>query len=387
MSPSTPKPRYSADPTHAWGILTPRFWHGMRLGTWLSLLATRQCRLTPRSMITAASITPVSGFNSIAAAWQNFRFGRQVHRQVLAEPPLFVLGHWRSGTTLLHELLITDPEHTYPNTYECMLPHCHLVTQKWLAPLTSWLLPSKRPMDNVEAGWDKPQEDEFALCNLGLPSPYLCWAFPHNGPVHSEYLDLREVPKRDRRRWQALLKLFVKSIAVSRNRRIILKSPPHTARVKWLLEIFPRAKFVHISRDPFKLFPSTIRLWKSLSDVQGLQPDLPEYDWMEGEVLQNLQVMYKAYQEDRELIPEGNLCEIRYEDLTANPHQEIQRMYEQLDLGNYDRVKPGVDRYIERTGDYQTNRYQIPPEIEAKVRDNWGIYFDMFGYGESGSDS
>ena len=383
MSSKKPKPRYSADPTHAWGFLTPRFWHGMRLGTWLSLLATRQCRLTPRSMITAASITPTAAFNSLFATWQNFRYGRQIHRQVLAEPPLFVLGHWRSGTTLLHELLITDPEHTYPNTFECMLPHCHLVTQKWMAPLTSWLLPDKRPMDNVEAGWDKPQEDEFALCNLGLPSPYLCWAFPHNGPVHSEYLDLHEVPKRARRRWQALLKLFVKSIAVSRNRRVILKSPPHTARVKWLLEVFPRAKFVHISRDPYKLFPSTMRLWKSLSDVQGLQPDLPEYDWMEGEVLNNLNVMYEAYREDRELIPEGNLCEIRYEDLVADPRGEIARMYDQLSLGNYSRIEPGVDRYIERTGDYKTNRYQIPPEIEAKVRDRWGIYFDLFGYGNS----
>ncbi|MCO6045558.1 sulfotransferase [Aeoliella sp. ICT_H6.2] len=380
------KPRYSADPTHSYGFLTPRFWHGMGLGTWLSLLATRQCRLSPRSMLTAASITPVSAFNSMMGVWSNFRYGRRIHRQVLAEPPLFVLGHWRSGTTLLHELLITDPEHTYPNTYECMSPLHHLATQRYATPLTSWLLPSKRPMDNIEAGWDKPQEDEFALCNLGLPSPYLCWAFPRNGPVHSEYLDLRQVPKRSRRRWQALLKLFVKSIAVARNKRIVLKSPPHTARVRWLLEVFPNAKFVHISRDPLKLFPSTLRLWKSLADVQGLQPNLPEYEWMEEEVLKNLVVMYQAYREDRELIPEGNLCELRYENLVADPKAEISRMYDELSLGDYARIEPGVDSYIERTRDYQTNRFELPADVKARVRDRWGIYFDMFEYGEVGSE-
>ncbi|WP_442484881.1 sulfotransferase family protein [Aeoliella sp. SH292] len=374
------KPRYSADPTHNYGLLTPRFWHGMGLGTWLSLLATRQCRLTPRSMLTAATITPVAAFNSIFAMWQNARYGRTIHRQVLAEPPLFVLGHWRSGTTLLHELLITDPEHTFPTTFECMVPIHHLVTQGWMAPTTSWLLPKKRPMDNIEAGWDKPQEDEFALCNLGLPSPYLCWAFPQNGPVHSEYLDLRQVPKRARRRWQALLKLFVKSVAVSRNRRIILKSPPHTARVQYLLDVFPNAKFVHIARDPLTLFPSTMRLWKSLADVQGLQPDLPEYAWMEEEVLKNLVVMYEAYREDRELIPSGNLCELRYEDLITNPQAEISRMYSELDLGDYARIEPGVNKYMEQTRDYKTNRYSLPPEIEAKVRERWGVYFEMFGY-------
>lgn len=381
-----PTPQYSSNETNHWGFLAPRFWHGMGLGTWLSLLATRQCRLTPRSMLTAATITPTSAFNSVAGMYQNFRYGRQIHRQVLVEPPLFVLGHWRSGTTLLHELLITDPEHTFPNTFECLLPLHHLATQRWMAPLTSWLLPDKRPMDNVEAGWDRPQEDEFALCNLGLPSPYLCWAFPHNGPVHSEYLDLRHVPKRQRRRWQARLKLFVKSIAVSRNKRIVLKSPPHTARIRYLLDIFPDAKFVHISRDPLKLYPSTVRLWKSLADVQGLQPDLPRYDWLEEEVLGNLVTMYRAYGEDRELIPAGNLCEIRYESLVADPRTEIARMYDELSLGDYARIEPGVGRYLEKTADYKTNRFQLPAEIERRVRDRWGLYFEMFDYGEVGSE-
>ncbi len=380
MARPVDKPPYSETPTHSYGLLAPRFWHGMRLGTWLSLLATRQCRLTPRSMFTAATITPVSAFNSVCSAWQNAWCGRRIRRQVLAAPPLFVLGHWRSGTTLLHELLIRDPEHTYPSTYECFVPHHFLVTQKWFAPLTAWLLPKKRPMDNVVTGWERPQEDEFALCNLGMPTPYLCWAFPHNGPVHSEYLTLRDVPKRARRRWQATLKFFVKSVAVNRNRRLILKSPPHTARVRSLLEVFPDAKFVHISRHPFTLFPSTIRLWKSLCDVQGLQPDLPEYDWLEEEVFTNLEKMYAAYDEDRQLVPAGNLCEVKYEDLVADPRRVLQQVYSELDLGDFGRMEEELNRYLAETRDYKTNRYSLPPDVEVKVRERWGKYFEVCGY-------
>ncbi len=387
MPPSiSNNPRYSTDPTHPWGSLTPRFWHGMRLGTWLSLLATRKGRLTPRSMLTAATITPASAFNSAASGWQSLRHGRRIDSQPLTEPPLFVLGHWRSGTTLLHELLIRDPEHTFPNTYECLLPHHHLVTQKWMAPLTSWLLPKMRPMDNVAVGWNRPQEDEFALCNLGLPSPYLCWAFPHNGPVHSEYLNLREVPKQARRHWQSSLKRFVKSIAVARDRRLVLKSPPHTARIRWLLEIFPDAKFVHIARDPLTLFPSTVRLWKSLADVHGLQPDLPEYDWLEEEVLRNLVTMYEAYAEDRERIPKGHLCELTYEDLVADPKRELQRVYQEIGLGDFSRVERGVEDYLAETGQYKINRYSLPKEVEHHVRERWKIYFDLFGQAETRSE-
>ena len=37
-------------------------------------------------------------------------------------------------------------------------------------------------MDNMAAGWDHPQEDEFALCNMGVPSPYLTIIFPNRPP-------------------------------------------------------------------------------------------------------------------------------------------------------------------------------------------------------------
>ena len=352
----------------------------MRFGTWFRLLTKHNCRLTPRNLVTAATITPASMFNSTASGLQSLIYGRAIRRQTLAAPPLFVLGHWRSGTTLLHEFLICDPEHTYPNTYECFAPQHFLFTQSWVAPMMAWLLPKRRPMDNVVMGWERPQEDEFALMNLGLPSPYLCWAFPHDGPVHSEYLTLRDVPKRKRRRWQATLKMFVKAVAVRKNQRVVLKSPPHTARIRYLLEVYPQAKFVHISRDPLKLYPSTVRLWKTLADVQGLQPDLDEYDWIEEEVLSNLERMYEAYDEDHHLIPTGNLCEIRYEDLIADPRGVMQNVYESLDLGDFTRIESGIDRYLQENRDYQTNRFTLPEDIEQKVADRWALYSERYGY-------
>jgi LPS sulfotransferase NodH len=160
----------------------------------------------------------------------------------------------------------------------------------------------------------------------------------------------------------------------------VLKSPPHTARVRWLLEVFPDAKFVHISRHPFTLFPSTIRLWKALCDVQGLQPDLPEYPWLEEEVYSNLEKMYDAYDEDRHLVPPGNLCELKYEDLIADPKGELQRVYSELGLGDFKRMEPGLDRYLQDTSDYKTNRYALPPDVEARVRQRWAKYFEVCGY-------
>lgn len=343
--------------------------------------------VSPSRWHLAALCEFLSALNSIGGMLEGILLGHVTRQTKLAEPPLFVLGHWRSGTTLLHELLIRDPEHTYPNSFECFCPVHFVLSEWWLAPLTSWALPRRRPMDNMPTGWERPQEDEFALCNLGMPSPYLVWAFPNHGPVFDEYLDLGDISEDQRQRWIRTLKRFVQRVCTLRNKRIVLKSPPHTARVRTLLEAYPDAKFVHIVRDPLVLFPSTIRLWRSLSEAQGLQVvDSAKLDaWLEESVLTTLVRMYRAYERDRELIPADRLVEVRYEDLIADPKQVMQTVYDKLDLGPFTRVEPGIDEYLQETRNYRTNRYELPPETERKVRQRWAPYFERYGYKESGS--
>ncbi|MEN0111023.1 MAG: sulfotransferase, partial [Planctomycetota bacterium] len=178
---------YGVDPVHAYGLLTPRFWHGMRPASFLRLLAAGGFAVSPRGAATCGTILGVGAFHAVGALAQSVLCGHKLDRVRHARPPLFVLGHWRSGTTLLHELLIRDDRHTYPTTYECFAPHHFLVTEEWVTPLIRWLLPKKRPMDNVATGWERPQEDEFALCSLGLPTPYRTWAFPRRGPVDADW--------------------------------------------------------------------------------------------------------------------------------------------------------------------------------------------------------
>ena len=377
--PQNKKQGYGADPPHAYGLLTPRFWHGMLPEDYLRMLAKNRFGLSFHGAATSTTILMAGVAHHVGRLFQRGLYGKRLKTAKPDQPPLFVLGHWRSGTTLLHELLIRDPRHTYPTTYECFTPHHFLVSEKWAAPLVGWLLPEKRPMDNVAAGWDRPQEDEFALCSLGLPSPYLVWAFPRNGPVATKWLTL-DVAEHDRQRWIAALQGLVGAIAVSRQGRVVLKSPPHTARVRTLLEAFPDARFVHITRDPMVLFPSTVRLWKSLCDVQTLQGTRTSYDWIEEEVLSNLERMYDAFESDRTLIPEGRLAELKYEDLIADPSARLQEVYEQLDLGDYSVAKPAVDAYLSEQRDYKTNRYALPEEVESRVRDRWSSYAERYGY-------
>ncbi|TWT43212.1 Sulfotransferase domain protein [Botrimarina hoheduenensis] len=373
------KQGYGVDPVHKYGLMAPRFWHGMTPDAFWRLAHRGGYRFSVRGVATAAAITGVGLGHWAGEAVQSLLHRKRIERVRLDQAPLFVLGHWRSGTTLLHELLIRDTRNTFPTTYQCFAPKHFLVTEDWLPGLTRWLLPNKRPMDNMPAGWDRPQEDEFALCSLGVPTPYMSWAFPDQGPVYREWLTL-DVSDEDRRRWAAALQRFVHTVALRRQGRVVLKSPPHTARVKTLLEIFPEARFVHIARDPLSLFPSTVRLWKSLSDVQSLGPARQRYDWIEEEVLANLNAMYKAYERDLPLIPAGRLAELRYEDLIADPQAQMRNVYNTLDLPGFEDAERAINAYFAAQREYKTNRFELPAEVQERVNQRWQGYAKRFGY-------
>ena len=360
---------------------TPRFWHGMKLSTWLGTLARNGFPVSASRLHTAASITLFSACNSIAAATDSLIYSRRIARTELTEPPIFILGHWRAGTTFLHELLIRDPAHTYPTTYQCFVPHHFVLTDKWFTPWTERLLPSRRPMDNMAAGWQRPQEDEFALGILGLPSPYLSMMFPGRGAVYPEYLDLHDLPSEKIQEWQEQLAKFFRRITFRDPRRIVVKSPPHTARVRTLLELYPDAKFVHIVRNPYDLYVSTINLWKSLNEVQRMQA-LGDQDWVEPYVLSSLERMYLAYEADRRLLRDNQICELRYEDLVENPRERLRQIYDVLELGEFSRVEARAEEYLADVKNYRRNHYELSEEKRAVIRKRWQGYFQRYGYEE-----
>ncbi|HEX3601576.1 MAG TPA: sulfotransferase [Lacipirellulaceae bacterium] len=376
---------YTDKPLHRYPRWAMRFWHGMDFITFLRLLVRNHFAVPVIRWSMVATVSFTSLLNLFSGVFEWFLFSDRVRQVKLKEPPLFVLGHWRSGTTLLHELLMLDGRHTCPTTYQCLAPHHFLWTSWFIPALTSWFLPKQRPMDDMAAGWNRPQEDEFALVNLGVPSPYLVWAFPNHGPVYDEYLDLRTLNSSERETWKQKWRGFVQRVALANNRRIVLKSPTHTARVRTILEVFPDAKFIHIVRNPLVLYPSTVRLWKSLSEVQGFQIPHDDHGWIENSVLDNFVRMYECFEQDRDLIPPGRLVDIRYEELTVDPVGQMRQVYQQLNLGSFSQVEPELMRYAMKSRGYKPNKYQLPADVAERVRGRWAPYFQRYGY--SGEDS
>jgi hypothetical protein len=149
--------------------------HGLTFGNWVRLLASRpplHWTRIPR----LASVTAFSVVNSVEKLLENLVYGRRIKELKFEHPPIFIIGHWRSGTTLLHNLMPLDPQFTYPNLYQVMFPGSFLLTEKTVARLTRWGVPQTRSVDNLPAGWDMTQEDEVAMLAMTMLSPYVMLA-------------------------------------------------------------------------------------------------------------------------------------------------------------------------------------------------------------------
>lgn len=371
--------RTSSDPPPPPREWTPHIWEGCDLFAWLRLLLRNRFAVSPSLWYVAFIVTFVSLGHTLLRWLQDAWYGSRLDRATIPHDPIFIIGHWRTGTTLLHEMLILDPRHSFPNTYECLEPNHFLLTEARFKRWFAILAPTHRPMDNMAAGWDRPQEDEFALCMMGQPSPYLTIAFPNRPPQDQEAFDLDGLRPRQRQAWKNAFLRFLRHLTIKDPRRLVLKSPTHTCRIPTLLELFPDARFIHIVRDPYSVFPSTMNLWKSLYVAHGLQR--PTYAGLENHVFDTFLHLYERLEICRHVLAANRFHELRYEDLIADPIGQMRLLYERLQLGEFDRLLPRLKEYLNANTGYKTNRYpNLRPELRAEIHRRWGHIIRRYGY-------
>lgn len=348
----------------------------MGLWDWLRLLAAHRFAVGRGYRAVALKNTLGCAVSSVLGWIQLFRYRRAIVHTALTAPPLFILGHARSGTTHLHNLLSLDPRHIFPTTYECFMPRHFLISETYVT--RRYPLKSNRDIDEVALRWDTPQEDEFALALLGQPSPLLSFAFPNAPPRYDAYFDLCGLPARARHAWKQALYRFLQALSYRRTGRLVLKSPMHTGRIQILHELFPEAKFVHIVRNPYKVIPSTLKMYRAAHQHLALQRATG--DGLEAWVFRTYRRMFRRVEEGRQLLAPGQFHELLYEDLTRDPLGTLETLYEQLALGGFDPVRPLVESYLAKVSHHRAGRHELSPELQAHIEEQCGEVVRRYGY-------
>ena len=332
-----------------------------------------------------ARILATSGALAPLRIAERMRFGRRVARTVVHPSPVFVHGFARAGTTHLHNLLAHDPNFGFVTTFQAVAQPFCLTARGWLERLVAGSLPETRPMDNMAVSLALPQEEEVALACTSQLSPIHQTSFPNRMLEFAAKFGSMDLTEEELAQWQrAYLQVLRKATLAARGRRLVLKSPANLGRTGLLRRMLPGAKFVFIMRNPYVMYLSNLKLYRSILPAY----QLADYDWQDvcAAVRFNFATMMRRYMRDRESIPRTDLVEMRFEDLERDPLGELARVYRELELPDWEGARGPIADYLRTLAEYRKNRYRMDRSIVDIVDREWGFAVEEWGYSPPDAD-
>ena len=351
---------------------------GIRFKNWIQLLDSNggidRKYLTRGIFISITSMTLIP-----VRAIFKLKYESKIKKTEIKKPPVFIIGHWRSGTTYIHELLSQDPQFCYVSLWNTLLPEGFLT----LEPIKNFLakfLPEQRPMDEIKVQIDGPYEEEAGIAVLNKWSFFHCLHFARN--AEEQYLKsihFKNLSYEEKTEWENNYLKFMKTVTFANNgKRLLLKNPANTARITTLLKLFPNAVFIHIYRNPYKVYLSTIKMRNKVLDKLALQK--ADKEELEREVIENYKRIMSDYLLQKSLIPKDRLVEIKYEDLVKDPIANTKQIYSKLKISGFENALPEMLKYLDKQKHYKTNVYEIDKKIIDRVKENWSFTIDLWGY-------
>jgi len=307
-------------------------------------------------------------------------YRRKLKKNLSEEPPVFIIGFWRSGTTLLHSLLCQDPQAGYVTTYHGVFPNLVLTQKKWFKALINSLLPKKRPFDGYSMDMDFPQEEDFAMMSLQPRSLYKMFYFPKDfDKIYSEELYFENLPSTQRKSWTDKYLTFInKAMLNTSGKRYISKNPCNIFRIKTLTELFPDAQFIFIYRNPYPVVESLYRFVNEVlpgSELQHIEGGIPRECFAR---LYNDSL--NEYTKSKEFINPDNLMEIRYEDFKTQPLDTISKIYSRFDIPGIENALPLMESYLSSNHPDSRQPYAFNADTYRLVNEYAADIVEKLGY-------
>ena len=319
-----------------------------------------------------------SKLTSIFSAMERLLYRKKINQMACPDNPIIIIGHWRSGTTFLHQLLNQSPDLTAPSLFQVGTPECFLISRKFLIPHIVPFLTKKRSVDNVAIGLDEPQEDEYALFRMTTVSPVEELIFPKHSHFFlddiSTYLpDYNHEPL-----WREALITLVKKLAYESGKKIVLKNPFHSMRIPYLRKLFPKVKFIHIYRNPLDVIPSTIHMWSIVGQQNTLRKEFKQPS-LES-IVKTYDTMLWKIRKDLAEIPQNDYCEVGFEMLERKPVEVIKRICCMIDVPLSETYRENIGTFLKKVSKYQKNSYCLLKSERDYIKRNLKHHMKYYGY-------
>ena len=317
--------------------------------------------------------------------------------------PVFIVGHARSGTTLMHRLMSADGDRfSFFLYWEMFLPSLlQKKTVRLLGRVDRAVLGGK--IHRALVAWDdktfgpyrhmhhmslwNAEEDCFAMQSAFVSQQ---WAL--DIPM-MDVIDVFHVDQMGarRRRWLHHYRELVKRQLLFKGagaRVHLAKNPVMSGWVGALLEVFPDARFVTMIRDPLECIPSCLKLVRGSWERKGWQPA----DFEESlRVLTN--ISFEHFHNPRRVLaahPATPAAVVDYRALIAAPRETVHAVYRELgmDLGeDYDQwllAQSEQEKTHLSKFEYSLGEFEVSPE---RIGNELSEFYADFGWPLEGTNS
>ncbi len=355
--------------------------HGGNLKVLLKLLFDNKFRINLKKLPILFALLISNILNLPFILLQKLFFGRKIRKTEIKKDPVFIIGHWRSGTTLLANLLTRDGQFGFFNILQTYHPSTYILLKPFMHFFGKMVIPKQRPQDNIKLAIDLPQEEDYAVANRCVYSMIHMQTFPFNYKTYfHKYGIFDGINDDELAKWKKVyINELKKATFSSGGKQLVVKTPINTARIEVLQAMFPNAKFIHIHRDPYRVSLSTKKAYRTMFPLYDLQYIATEEE-LERVQLEVYESLYKKYLKEKHNIPEGNYHEIGYDDLIRDPKGTLESLYKNLSISDFDKALPNIKKFLDSEKTYKLNKYPYDREFLIKVRDRLEFAFDEFGY-------
>ena len=224
---------------------------GCRFDNWMRLI--HENPITPENKKQVRFMSVVSFVLGIPAFLEWLIFYIPIKRTKLKKDPVYIVGHWRTGTTYMQNLLTRDPQFGWFDPVRTVTFNNCILMKHVLAAVQKNLLQGARPMDNLEYTLDLPMEEVFAQATISTQAIAHMLVFPDggNGVKYIETAFIDEQPEKKQREWKKAYDYILKKVTwIQKGKQLLLKSPENTCRIGMLKHCYPGSKFINIYRNP-----------------------------------------------------------------------------------------------------------------------------------------
>lgn len=332
------------------------------------------------AIATSLARLPFTALEQLRLSQLRRQYQKHFDQESKPQPPIFIVGHWRSGTTFLYEILCRSAQFSYVSPFAVGLPWDFLTMTQWFGRWLERSLPADRFIDSMQVNPDSPQEDEIGLASMQSVSFYHGLYFPQHlktnfdAGIFFDHCTPTQIAT-----WKRVTQYFFEKVQIQQpGKTLLIKNPVYTARVEMLRQMFPDAKFIHIYRNPYVVFQSTRNFYLKLFRELALQPfDMSGVDDL---ILESYPRMMDAMERDRHALRPNQFVELQFEQFESDPIGHIHTLYDTLELKGFEAAKSNFHAYLSANQRYRKNRYAFPEADAQKIYQHWGRFIDQWGY-------